>query len=170
MLGMLENDFVGFPQSNIDELYVKYGFNEIKELPEDEDSLETDDHEVILKSSIELFTENYESVKKYINDIINANGDLIGLISKKPMTHVYSLWTLIAFNLDKEINISDVSDRFAKLLEKCQEFEKSQDPSEFLGDLAYTYFMSTKGAATEKKHKKIRHDALMEFIGWKVGV
>lgn len=178
MLVMLEHDFIGFPQSNIDTLYVKYNdFDTIDDLADIEATQEIDAdidmEETILAASIEQFVEDYAKVKAHISNIIESDGNLMALIGKKPLTHVYSLWTLIAFNLDKDINAKIIAQNFINLLTTCQEFERSETPIDVTGQnidndgkLAYKYFTNTKGAATEKGPRRNRHNALVELMGW----
>ena len=177
MLVMLENQFIGFPQSKIDELYVKYNeFKTLEDLPEDNteltDSDDSDIESLVFASNIRKFLTDYDNVLQHICNIINSNENLIPLIAKKPLTHVYSLWTLLAFNLGKEFTSQDVANNFEKLLKNCQEFDKTDNLADMSNSevndimLAYKYFTNTKGAATEKEQRKNRHDALVEFMGW----
>lgn len=172
MLVMLEQDFVGFPQENIDKLYVKYDFESIDELMEDDTETSTEEggEEIISKLSIEKFEEDFPKVKTILQDVISNNTELMNYIAGKPLTHVYTLWAVIALNLQRNIESSHLSARYCELLKECKKFDPKNLPdfSQASSDMtiAYKYYSNTTGAGTEKGPRKNRHDALMEFLGW----
>ncbi len=173
---MLENDFVGFPQSNLNEFYVKYDFD-VNELPSDEydaeksQDAEQEELQLVTQEDIELFEENFKEVKEYIREIISCDSELMTYISKKPLTHIYSLWALIAFNLEEAEDTDFICKRFCSLLKECTQFSSADFDIETLStatdtQAAYKYHKYTTGAATEKGPRQKRHEALMEYLGW----
>ena len=176
MLVMLENDFVGFPQNNLNELYVKYDFN-LNELPSDDYETEEDHDDeqeglpLVTQEHIESFEENFNHVKDTVHGIVPKDSDLMSYISKKPLTHIYSLWALIAFNLQENFDEVHIYERFCSLLKKCTQFSDKDFKIENISTDAYTqaaykYHTYTTGAATEKGPRQKRHEALMEYVGW----
>ncbi len=85
---MLENDFVGFPQSNLNEFYVKYDFD-VNELPSDEydaeksQDAEQEELQLVTQEDIELFEENFKEVKEYIREIISCELRINDLYKQK---------------------------------------------------------------------------------------
>ena len=169
MLVLLENDFVGFPQSRVDELYVKYDFN--KEELKNEDELSEDDDYSTPLSTILDFEENFDKIKEQVKQTVNSSDELKKLVSKKALTHLYSIWTLYAFNLDREVNTSEVADKWLQILKKCADFDiNDSTPAEGVDSIelhAHKYFLNTKGAATEKGPRIARQEALESALGWR---
>lgn len=173
MLVMLENDFIGFPQHSIDALYVKYDFSSVEELGDNSDFFDDGEEDLvqITPDDIYQFEENFITVKAIVGEMIKHNSELIRLLSKKLLTHLYSLWALIAFNLDKEIDANQLASEFVDLLLLCDKFKQPDFLVESLANdvrsqCAYRYYQKTSGASTEKGPRKERHEALMDFLNW----
>lgn len=173
MLVILENDFVGFPQARIDELYLKYDFSNEEDLPEDESEIEEEDKAsgvTVLRSTVEQFKEHFPKTKDIIEQVLTAEPLLLNHISKKPLTHTYTLWTVVCFNLQKTYNIPEFASQYLDLFNRCAQFKEADEALTGEPDdktkAAFKYFKHTSGAATEKEPRKNRHDAVLEFLGW----
>ena len=190
MLVILEQDLVGFPQSNIDELYAKYDF-ELSDLPtedaggaedrEDEgrgveadgenaDSLYPEEA-VILREDIDKFEASFAAIKKFILSMENHN-NAITKHARRLTTDFYSLWSVLA--------LSDVMDIFvaAKLAECYAQFlgevdgiydkvrdDKTSEPTSAASDPGIVkYYTHSIGAATTIEYRRNRYDALKTYF------
>lgn len=188
MLVILENDLVGFPQANIDELYGKYDFD-LSELPTEEDgSAEPDSVEtgnagdpeadtpypedpVIFIEDIQIFEERFAAIKNFIASMETHN-NAITKYARRLTTDFYSLWSVLA--------LSDVMDRFKPdcvadayatflcgvdgIYDKVKD-DKSGEPSSFANDAGIVrYYTHSIGAATTIEYRRNRYEALKAYI------
>jgi hypothetical protein len=185
MLVILEKDFVGFPQSNIDELYAKYDFElallpsedaGISEVVEEVQDGEADDF-AILREDIDKFEEKFAAIKSFISEMEAHNG-AVTKHSRRLTTDFYSLWSILA--------LSDVMERFtAASLAICYDtfisgidgiydkvrVDKARDdepkelpPTSGDADLQQQYYTHSIGAATTTEYRKSRHEALHSYF------
>lgn len=165
MLVILERDFIGFPQSAISELYLKY------------DKIITDDEEpefddcYFTQEDAQNAIERFKEIKFFIKRIEDETGLLTSaFFRKKTNTHLYSLWCYFAINeiTDlSEILIQNIKGFFDKV-EVVSNSETTEHQNLVEQDLLYKYvidyFENSSGAATEVALRKKRHEALTNYI------
>jgi len=170
MLVILEDQFVGFPQWSIDDLYAKYDF-EKNDLTDSEEEIEVDHEDELSElptlSTITNFEVKFEKIKAYILEMEESNS-CITTYSNRLTTDFYSLWSFLHFS-----NVMD--DRTAEVMGKIYEdfirqvdmffllTKESEDVSE-LPSPVVKYGQNSKGAATEEGPRKNRNDAFSEFV------
>lgn len=189
MLVILEKDFVGFPQANIDDLYAKYDFS-LSDLPsEDADGTETGDYEdeaeadggeieksdleevIIFREDIERFEERFSAIKTFIAAMEN-NNNAITKHARRVTTDFYSLWSVLAMSeVMEQFSAKRVADCYAqfidgvdKIYDKLRE-DKTSDPlsSSTDSDIA-RYYTHSIGAATTMEYRKNRYEALKSYV------
>jgi len=179
MLVLLEQDFVGFPQSNIDMLYAKYNFK-LDELPaEDADGSnifeETQDQDiediVILREDIDKFEENFANIKKFIS-AMEENNSAVTKHARRLTTDFYSLWSVLALS-DVILRFSAASvaacyDQFIGEVDKIYDQmrdDKTRGPSSMSVDPGIMkYYAHSIGAATTTEYRETRYEALRDYI------
>jgi len=187
MLVILERDFVGFPQSNIDELYAKYDFD-LASLPSEDVSSSDDDDEaeqhedeesgeieaiefVVLKEDVDKFEEKFAAIKKYISDM-EAHNNAITDHARRLTTDFYSLWSGLALSdIMTKYSATKVADCYAEFIEGVDQIydkvreDKSSEPSAMAIDPNIVkYYTHSIGAATTADYRKKRFEALHAFI------
>lgn len=165
MLVILEKDFVGFPQSAINELYLKYD----KIITEDEEP--EFDGCYFTEEDARTALQRFNDVKSYIQKIEEETGLLTSnFFRRKTNTHLYSLWCYFAINNITDINetlITKIKEFFEKL-ETTSETESTEFQNLVGQDSSYKfvieYLENSSGAATEVALRKARHEALSNYI------
>ena len=165
MLVILKKDFIGFPQSDINELYAIYDkITSVEDEPEFEDySFTEDDAAEALK--------RFQEIKSFINKIQESTSLITSqFFRKKLTTHLYSLWCYFAINEINELSENLVL-TFQQFFDKLQiisntevtEYSRlvEEDP---LYKNVIDYFENSSGAATEVTLRKKRHEALTEYV------
>lgn len=172
LLLILENDFVGFPQTALDELYAKYDkLTDVDDEPEYNDFIFSHD---MAEESIQKFNK-----LKNVLSLIEKEKKLLTrqIIKSKITTHLYSIWGFVLFNKDidllketeKEIveKIGDVLDEFFNMFEELSKADVTSYQELVQRDEKFNFILSyeknSTGAATEILQRKARHDALIEF-------
>lgn len=170
-LVLLESDFVGFPQSHIDELYAKYDFDE-DQLPESEADIEDAESDDFPDSE---FTKddlkNFESAFQKARNTLKAMEEHNQCISKhkrRITTDLYSLWAaLVLDNEVGEMPASSLAETYITFMEgvyKAAELIKNDTPINELDPNVQVYFNNSTGAATEIELRQKRHGALTQFL------
>ena len=184
MLVVLEREFVGFPQSNIDELYAKYDFK-LTDLPtedaeETEVAEEAQDREaevselnefVTLREDVDRFEERFAAIKTFIAAMNVANSAITNH-ARRLTTDFYSLWSVLA--------LSDVMDRFSassvaacydqfiggvdQIYDKVRDDKTSEPSSMSIDPGIVKYYTHSIGAATTIEYRKNRYEALQTYI------
>lgn len=187
MLVVLERDFVGFPQSNIDELYAKYDFD-LASLPSEDDSgsedvenvaeaqdPESDEPEseafVILKEDVERFEEAFAAIKAYIGAMETHNGAVTNH-ARRLTTDFYSLWSVLALSdLMQRYSAESLAECYATFIDAVDEIydkvrdDKTSEPSDIAVDANMVkYYTHSIGAATTAEYRKNRFEALRGYI------
>lgn len=159
---ILENDFIGFPQSKIDELYAKYEFN-VEDLKYEDEISEADDEYDIdfTREKLDMFITEFNEAKSKLTELLDS--DLLDLIYPKLMTYFYTLWTVVVFDkdkiVDKEVTLTKLKEFFRLVNEQTKDPTKTDFPLPIL-----TFCANAIGAATEKEPRKNRYNALKEFL------
>lgn len=188
MLVILEKDLVGFPQSNIDELYAKYDFS-LSDLPtEDIDAAEDDDEEdveaadtdaeltcpqenIIFKEDIEKFEERFLHIKKFISAMEGHNNSITNH-ARRLTTDFYSLWSVLALSdvMDK-FSAASLADCYGQFLEGVDAIydklrqDKASEPLSVANDSNIEkYYTHSIGAATTIEYRRARYDSLKSYF------
>lgn len=170
-LVLLEKDFVGFPQSYIDELYAKYDFDEAQ-LPESEadlEDVETDDwpDSEFTKDDLKNFEHAFDKARSTLK-AMEAHNQCISKHKRRITTDLYSLWAALV--LDEEvgsmnaISLADTYITFMESVYKAAELIKNDKPINELDINVQVYFNNSTGAATEIELRQKRHGALTQFL------
>lgn len=184
MLVVLERDFVGFPQSNIDELYAKYDF-ELAELPtEDAEAADASeeapdgevepqepDEVVILREDIEKFEERFAAIKNFIA-AMEADSGAVTKHARRLTTDFYSLWSVLALSdTMQRVSASRLAACYDQFISGVDEIydkvrdDRTSEPSSMSSDPAIVkYYTHSIGAATTTEYRKIRYEALRAYI------
>jgi len=171
MLVLLEKDFVGFPQSHIDELYAKYDF-EVEQLPENDVGLDDfEDDEILELDFTQERLAKFEgafSLSRAFLKKLEAHNQCISKHKRRITTDLYSLWTAIA--LDDELIKTDyieIAEKYNVFMSEVNSaFEQIKDDRgiENLDGNVQIYFNNSTGAATEVDLRKKRHTALTAYL------
>lgn len=172
MLVILENDFVGFPQSRIDELYAKYEFD-LDELPQDEaelDLLDESDNNFfgLTKETIESFEVEFKEILNFINDMEEHN-QCISNHKRRIFTDLYTLWSVLAFNKNDVMpmgadTVAEKYEKFISLVEECIALVKEGQSTEHLPEQVRIYQANSTGATTEVEPRRRRHKGLLSYV------
>lgn len=171
MLVLLERDFVGFPQSHIDELYAKHDF-EVDQLPDDEadfDDLEDDELQEIefTKEKLTEFEDGFAQIREFLKKL-EFHNQCISKHKRRITTDLYSLWTALA--LDNELiqmdhqEIAGKYDAFMSNVNDAFQLIKDDRLIDGLDVDVQIYFNNSTGAATEVDLRKKRHTALTSYL------
>lgn len=170
-LVLLEKDFVGFPQSHIDELYAKYDFVE-DQLPASEADIEDDkiddwpDSE-FTKDDLKNFENSFQKARNSLRAMEKHN-QCISKHRRRITTDLYSLWSALV--LDDEVGgmqAESLAERYNTFMDSVYEaFEliKQDKTINGLDANVQVYFNNSTGAATEIDLRQKRHDALTQFL------
>ncbi|KZZ28883.1 hypothetical protein A3753_11875 [Sulfitobacter sp. HI0082] len=171
MLVLLEEDYVGFPQSHIDELYAKYDFEE-DQLPENEVGLEESDASEWLevdftKEKLKRFEDKFSKARGLLKSLEDTN-NCISKHKRRITTDLYSLWAAIVFdegiiNADPE-RLAAKYNEFISGVYLAYEKVKNDESIEHLDPDVQVYFYNSTGAATEVELRKKRSRALIAFL------
>ncbi len=165
MLIILENDFVGFPQDAISELYLKYD-----KIIQDGEDPEIGDF-VFSQDMAQNALNRFSTIKSFLVSIEKETQLLSStFFKKKNTTHLYSLWAYFALNNIYEIdgNLINKIKMFYEMLETVSGTDSTMYSSLIgqneLYQCVIKYYENCSGASTEIPPRKDRHDALTEFI------
>lgn len=159
---ILENDFIGFPQEKIDELYAKYEFNEEDLKYEDEISETTEEYDInFTKEKLENFIENFNKTKNILKELLDE--ELLELVSPKLMTYFYTLWTIVVFDKDKIVDKTEIIKKLKEFFILVNEYTKDPIQTEYPQQVL-SFYTNAVGAATEIEPRKNRYNALKEFL------
>lgn len=186
MLVVLEQDFVGFPQANLNQLYARYDFN-LAELPRDDVEREDDDNGKIIadavdgadaanpladdiliadmtRTDVRTFEERFSQIVDFIKGM-DAEG-AVGRHLQRATTDLYSLWAVLALSdVVDTINVDAVAkryDQFLTAVDALYDRQGIRSPGD--DERAYLYYQGSVGAATTVPARRSRHDALLSFI------
>lgn len=171
MLVLLERDFVGFPQSSIDDLYAKYDFDP-KELPEtdfemgpreDQDDPEWD----FTKAKLDGFKQAFDlCVEKLVE--MEKHNKCISAFRRRIATDLYSLWAALALDQDVQSIASDVlAQKYSAFMENVYaaiEATRKTEPLDGFDEEVREYYFNSVGAATEPEQRSKRHSALVSVL------
>lgn len=151
LLILLEGQIIGFNQDYLDEMYAKY------DSPDE---------------TVENFDlDNYILVKSRIQDIISEMNQINNCIDLHGRTanNIYSLWALIALNLDKFQDIKQFAVDYKTFMDSVKEIIDSESSDELIEqtDLnkdQFLYYINSKGAATDLPQRRARLESLMSII------
>ncbi len=165
MLVVLEKQFVGFPQSTIDELYSKY--DEV--IAEDDEPAYQDFS--FLQADADAAKNRFTKIKSFIQKIQEETQLLTAkFFRKKTTTYLYSLWAYFAINeiADMDARLPNVLKGFFEKLETLAGKDSTEYAALIAGDSSYEevkkFHENSTGAATEVALRKARHDALTNYI------
>lgn len=189
MLVILERDFVGFPQSNIDELYAKYDFKledlrseddifseypdelGIEEANGDEDGAV--EASVMYKEDVEKFESKFFMIKEFVRNM-EAHNQAVTKYSRRITTDFYSLWSVLTLSdVVSRLSPEEVADAYAVFIEEVDNIydvlkdEKSGDTSnasEGADANIFAYYTHSIGAATTAEYRKIRYEAFLNYL------
>lgn len=169
MLVILENNFIGFPQWKIDELYAKYDFV-FNELPDDAIDLDLEDNlnnpDGFTKDIIQNFLSDFERTRSIIEEMENIN-NCITTHKKRLFTDFYSLWCALAFENDLDDMDADklakIYDDFISQVDTAYSLTKDNKPIDDLPDNVQIYYKNSTGAATEIENRQKRHEAFISY-------
>ena len=187
MLVVLEKDFVGFPQSNIDELYAKYDFDR-EQLPTEDsagpDANEGGDFEseeysevadpdevVILSEDIDRFEERFQAIKDFIDEM-ETSSKAITTHARRLTTDFYSLWSVLALSdLMSRLSAPVLAECYKTFLssvdeiyDKVRDDKKSEPSSMSVDPHILRYYTHSIGAATTTDYRRVRFEALRAYI------
>lgn len=185
MLIILEHNFVGFPQSNIDELYAKYNF-ELSELPTEDTEVsdtseEIQDQEIeifepgepkLLREDIDTFEQKFTDIKAFISRMEEHNS-AITKHTRRLTTDFYSLWSLLTLSSDIMTRFSSETiaiyyDQFIsgvdEIYDQMRDNKTSEPPSTSSGQNILKYYNHSIGASTTAEYRKIRYETLKAYI------
>ncbi|PTQ61211.1 uncharacterized protein DUF262 [Sphingomonas aurantiaca] len=189
MLVILEQDLVGFPQSNIDELYAKYDFDRDSLPAEDADDSEVIgnsiddeavnagnrsaylDETVIYREDIAAFEERFLKLKSFIA-LMELHNNVVTKHSRRLTTDFYSIWSVLALSdIIDQLPAGIVADSCSAFLSGVDELydkareDKGIDVANSVIDPAILrYYTHSVGAATTTEYRKIRYEALKGYI------
>ena len=171
MLVLLEHDFVGFPQSSIDDLYAKYDFD-IKELPESDFEIvpgegEDDPEWDFTKAKLDEFEKTFGvCVEKLIE--MEKHNKCISTYRRRIATDLYSLWAALALDQDVQSLASDeLAKKYSDFMGKVYaaiEATRKTEPLDGFDDEVKDYYFNSVGAATESEQRSKRHSALITAL------
>lgn len=150
LLTILENKIVGFSQDYLDEMYAKY------DIPDDTvDNFDLDSYRI-----------QKARVKEIIGRMNQVNNciDIYG----KTSNNLYALWALIALNEDRITNIDAFAVNYSNFMQQVQTFIEAQTSEESIPqeglENQFTYYLNSKGAATELPQRSNRLNSLSTII------
>lgn len=172
MLVVLENDFVGFPQSRLDELYAQYEFN-ADEIPDDETEITEDNEQFLVdgklftRNSLEEFDLAFSRHKAVLLEIENFNSS-ITKHKGRILTDMYSLWcVLVLTDVLSSLSNTELANKFDQFMTKVESVAKLRREGVSTDDYAAEvtkYYDNSVGASTELDARKNRHDALLHYL------
>lgn len=171
MLVLLERDFVGFPQSSIDDLYAKYDFD-IKELPETEFEIapgegEDDPEWNFTKAELDEFERVFALCVKKLMEMEQHNG-CISAFKRRIATDLYSLWATLALDQDvRSIASDELAQKYSDIMGKVYaaiEAARKTEPLDGFDEEVREYYFNSIGAATEPEQRSKRHSALVTVL------
>lgn len=170
MLVILENDFVGFPQWKIDELYAKYDFI-VSDLPDDAIDLgqeeNLDNPYGITKDVIRDFSEKFSKIREIISEMEEFN-NCITAHKKRLFTDFYSLWCAIAFedtiSAIAAPRLAEIYNDFINQVDTAYERSKNEESIDQLPEQVQKYYKNSTGAATEIEYRRNRHEAFISYV------
>ncbi|GAA4457963.1 DUF262 domain-containing protein [Rurimicrobium arvi] len=155
LLIVIENKIVGFSQDYLDAMYAKY--DTIDELEEE--------YQLDEGFDVESYIVKKEDIKQVLMEMNNFNQcvDAYG----KTANNLYTLWALIAFNLDNLPTIEELAARYLTFMHVVDNFVNAKAPEDVEpnDNLAqFSYFRNSKGASTELPQRTARLRALETIL------
>jgi hypothetical protein len=149
LIVLLKSDISGFDQEEISKFYAKF------ESPE----------ETVPNFDKDQTKEWFVKVRRFLLALERENKSVTSFA--KDFKDFYSLWSVVALNLDKLANADQLASMYATFMEKVQCFKND----EFLTDEhkaqyspQFRYFQNSLGANTEEPQRRERHNALKSII------
>jgi hypothetical protein len=154
-LVILDGRIVGFDQDYLDDKYVEY------------DSPD----ESVPDFSEEEFSGKVSRIKDYFSQMESYNASIT--THAKSFINFYSIWSIVALNLDRLPQPEELAKRYASFMERVAVIStyKPEDIVTTAEDIKfrepYNYLVNSKGAATDFTPRENRHSALKTELGLK---
>lgn len=147
LLIILENTIEGFSQDYLDEMYAKY------DTPE----------ETVESLDMDMYVQSKQEAK----DIVKKMNEINGCIDQygKTANNLYSLWALIVLKTPN--NIDSFAKKYSEFMKGVQTFIDAKTPEEANPNTLqneFTYYLNSKGAATESPQRKDRLASLSTIL------
>jgi hypothetical protein len=154
ILILLDNKIIGFDQDYLDQKYAEF-----------DDPLQ--DHPGF---SEDEFIKLFEKIKRYINDMETHN-QCVSEYAKN-FGSFYTLWALIALNINDLPNTDDLANRYLEFMRKVYEIGEKDDLDAFFEGLInkdsyknpVQYYRNALGASTDLSQRGARLNALNEIL------
>lgn len=147
---LLKGEVGGFDQMEISEFYARYDDPSDLDRPFDEEDIRR----------------RFEKTKAYLLKLEHADN----VVSKyaRDYANLYSLWAVVALNLDRLPSIKDFGQTYSEFMEEVTKFKDlanvvsgSRKPS---SPLSAKYYQNSVGARTEPPQRQARHDVLVQVL------
>lgn len=150
---LLKNQIFGYDQDLMDEIYAEY-----------------DSPSETLANFDEFgFKKRLELIKNYILRMENHNNTVTKYATG--FNNFYSLWSLVALNLNQLSTPENIAERYSEFMEKVKELSKLKEVN-FLREYikndiyskAYSYLKNSAQSSSEKKQRESRYEILKSLL------